>query len=74
MTEKEFESYKKKFGENVKAIRERKGMSQRDVSYNCNIENGKISEIENGKHDLRMSTLIDLAKGLGVKINDLFDF
>lgn len=74
MTEKELATAKKKFGENLKRIREEKGMSLRDVSYNCSIENSKISEIEHGKHNVTLGTILELAKGLDIAASKLLDF
>lgn len=39
----------KKFGENLRKIRNAHHFSLRDVSKKCNIENGQISKIENGQ-------------------------
>ncbi len=74
MTDKELQAFKTKFGENARAIREAKGLSQRDVSLSCKLERGKISEIENGKHDIRLKTIMELCKGLDVHPSQLFNF
>ena len=73
MTKQELLSAKKKFGKNVQRIRKQKGMSLLDVSYNCNLMDGKISEIEHGKHNITLSTILELAKGLEVHPSELFD-
>lgn len=74
MTDRELSTAKKKFGENAKKIREQKGLSLRDVSYNCSIENSKISEIEHGKHNVTLGTILELAKGLDIEPTKLLDF
>ena len=74
MTKQELQAAKKKFGKNAQKIRLAKGMSLLDVSYNCNLLNGKISEIEHGKHNITLSTLLELAKGLDVPPAELLSY
>lgn len=73
MTSQEITTLKKRIGRNVKRIRESKGLSLREVSYNCSIGHSRISEIEHGKHDMRISTLVELAEGLGVEVAKLLE-
>jgi len=73
MTKQELLAAKKKFGKNVQRIRKEKGMSLLDVSYNCTLMDGKISEIEHGKHNITLSTILELAKGLEIHASELFD-
>ena len=53
-----------KFGENLRRLRESRNLSLRDVAMNCNIDNGQISNIEQGKVNITLNTLLELAKGL----------
>lgn len=65
----------KKFGEHVKQLRLRSGLTQDDVVLNSSkITKATISDIENGKRNFAFTTLIDLAKGLNVLPKDLVDF
>jgi len=65
----------KKFGKHINYLREKSGLSQNDVVLNGNkITKGTISDIENGKRNLSLTTLIDLANGLKVHPKELFDF
>lgn len=73
MTKQEQQAAKKKFGKTVQKIRNEKGMSLLDVSYNCSLLDGKISEIEHGKHNITLSTILELAKGLEVHPSELFE-
>ncbi len=50
-----------RFGSHVKKIREQKGLSLRDLSYACNIDNSKISKIETGKVNITLLTVLELA-------------
>ena len=38
----------KKFGENLQKLRKDRGLSLRQMSYSCNIDNSKIAKIEKG--------------------------
>lgn len=65
----------KKFGEYVKQLRLRSGLTQDDVVLNSSkITKATISDIENGKRNFAFTALIDLAKGLNVLPKDLVDF
>lgn len=74
MNEKELYLLKIKFGENLRKIREGKGLSLLQLSYNCSIDESKISKIEHGKFNITISTLVELAKGLEVHPKKLLDF
>lgn len=43
------------------------------MSYNCSIDDSKISKIEHGKINITLGTIIELAKGLEVHPQKLFD-
>src|SRR5882672_11897724 len=49
-------------------------MSLLQVSYNCSIDESKISKIEHGKFNITLSTIVELAKGLEVHPSKLFDY
>lgn len=71
MNSKKKEIAKKEFGRIVKAIRLRQHLTVRDISRNCDLDNSKISKIENGKMNSCLSTIVELALGLGVQPSDL---
>jgi transcriptional regulator with XRE-family HTH domain len=54
------------FGENLRALRTEKGLSQRALFALCGIDNGMISRMENGTVNVTLSTLKSLADALGV--------
>ncbi|MXV53208.1 helix-turn-helix domain-containing protein [Pedobacter sp. HMF7647] len=74
MPSKDTEELQKKFGENLKKIREEKGLSLREVASRCNLDNSNISKIENGQFNIQLSKIFELAKGLGVEARDLLNF
>jgi transcriptional regulator with XRE-family HTH domain len=63
-----------KFGAHLKQIREAKGLSLRGLSSRCDLDSSKISRMENGKTNLQLTSIFELAKGLGVEPKELLDF
>ena len=68
------QQYLKKFGENLKKVREAKGISQRSLATSCNVDSSHISKIERGEKNITILTIIELAQGLEVKPKKLWDF
>ena len=63
-----------KFGLHLKNLREDRNLSLRDLAARCNLDHSKIGKIENGKTNLQLSTIIELARGLNLSPKDLLDF
>jgi transcriptional regulator with XRE-family HTH domain len=63
-----------KFGEHLKSTREQLKLSQDDVAARCDVTKGNLSNIENGKKDFTFTTLLEIAKGLGIHPKELLDF
>ena len=59
-------------GNQLRALRKRKGMSQRDLSRKLRMHPSALSLIERGLRDTRMSTWTRIATGLGVDVARLF--
>lgn len=74
MREKDYTEIQNKFGERLQRIRMSKGLSLRALAANCDIDDSKISKIENGKFNIKLSTIIELANGLEIKPRELLDF
>lgn len=53
---------------NLRAARESKGLSQRELSGKSGVPQGHISKIENGAVDLRVSSLVALARVLDLEL------
>jgi len=60
-----------KFGDNMKKIRLEKGMSQGDICRALGLDRAYISNIENGKQNLTISTMEKVAKALGMSVDQL---
>ncbi len=63
-----------KFGANLRRVRMEKGLSLRALAANCNLDDSNISKIEQGKVNIQLTTLFELAKGLGVESSELLNF
>lgn len=61
----------KKFGTQVKTLREAKNLSLRELSYACDIDNSKISKIEKGQINITLTTILQLAKALETEPSQL---
>ena len=71
---KDYSLLKDKFGSHLKKIRESKGYSLKDVDFRCDLDESNISKIENGRVNIQLSTIFELAKGLGIEAKELLDF
>jgi transcriptional regulator with XRE-family HTH domain len=52
---------RKKLGERVRALREKRGWSQEELAHETGFGRSFMSAIERGKKDIRLSTLCKLA-------------
>ena len=68
------QEYLKKFGENLKKIREAVGISQRELASLCVVDHSHISKIERGEKNITILTVLELANALEVKPKKLLDF
>ena len=62
------------FGKEVAKIREKKGISLRELQIKTSISYSALSRIEHGKVNITLLSLLDLADGLGVSPKKLLDF
>lgn len=61
-------------GSRIRDIRTKKGLTQDELAEEMGINPKYLSGIERGKENPTMTTLINLAKALGVPIAEVFDF
>lgn len=69
--------YKKeliKLGQHIRSIRESKGMSQEQLAADAEIPYSSVNEIEAGKTNPTVASLMALAEALEVPLNELTDF
>jgi transcriptional regulator with XRE-family HTH domain len=70
--EKKYVDNQKVFGENVRTIRQAKGMSQTDLAAICGYEKTAISRIENGRTNVTIKTASSIAAALETDVQLLF--
>lgn len=58
-------------GDNIKRIREAKGVSQQELASKCNYEKSNMSRLEAGKTNPTIYTLSTVALALGIPLHDL---
>jgi len=62
---------KLKVGQNIRAERNRVGITQEALAERCDMHPVEVGRAERGTRDLRVSTIAKLAKGLGVPACEL---
>ena len=62
---------KEQLGANIRRIRRDAGLSQMQLSHLCNLHFSEISRLERGGRDARLSTIVKVARGLGVPAAEL---
>ena len=61
----------KKFGENLKSVREFLGLTLKDLSIKSGLTEACISQVETGKREPKLSTIVKLLNALNVKFERL---
>jgi transcriptional regulator with XRE-family HTH domain len=62
----------KQFGDRVRALRERAGLSQEGLAAKVGVHRTYLGGVERGERNLCLRNIIRLAKALGVHPGDLF--
>jgi transcriptional regulator with XRE-family HTH domain len=58
---------------NLRRLRKAKGLSQSELATDAGLHQHHVSEIENGRLDLRLGTIHKLARALGAAPRELFE-
>ena len=59
-------------GQRIRAIREKKGLSQESVALTCGLDRSYFGGIERGEHNVAVVNLEKIAIALDIPIKDLF--
>lgn len=62
-----------RFGNQVRKLRNRRGISQEELAKKAKLDLTTINEIENGNRDPMLKTIWKIANALDVKLSQLFD-
>lgn len=57
----------------IKELRNQRGLTQEKLARRAGLSPGYLARLEIGMHDPQMSTLLKLAKALGVKVAQLLE-
>jgi transcriptional regulator with XRE-family HTH domain len=61
-----------KLGSNLKALREKRNLTQLDIEVKTGIYTSDLSKIENGQTNLSFTKLVKLAAALKVQLNEIY--
>ncbi len=64
---------KQKIGQRIKELREKKEMSQKDLSYAADLDRSYIASIENGQRNVSIVNIEKIATALNVTIKEFFN-
>lgn len=62
---------RKKLGERVRQLREKRGWSQEELAHRSGLARSFTGAIERGEKDIRISTLVKLAKTFDLSVQQL---
>ncbi len=68
------EKFIRAFGERIKNLREKAGLTQESLSYSSGLTVNQIGRIERGEINTTISSVMAIAKALKIKPSVLFDF
>ena len=74
MISKKDKAFLQKFGMHLRQLREAQGLSLRELSYLCDIDNSKISRMEQGKTNVTLRTVLQLSEALEISPMELLNF
>lgn len=61
-----------RLGLRIKQVRIDKGMSQKDLAYEADLDRSYIASVENGQRNISIVNIEKIAKALGVSLRTLF--
>ncbi len=68
------EMFLKKFGKNVKLERIKKDLTQEQLAEKMDVSNNYISGIENGRSNMSLGKILELADYIGTDVQNLLIF
>ena len=61
-----------RLGRRIKQVRIDKGMSQKDLAYEADLDRSYIASVENGQRNISIVNIEKITKALGVSLSTLF--
>ncbi len=65
--------YRKVFGEAVRAYRQEAGLTQEGLAERAGMPHNVIAEVERGNRECSLTSMVKIAKALGVRVKDLLE-
>jgi transcriptional regulator with XRE-family HTH domain len=62
-----------RLGQNIKTRREGDDLTQEDLAAACDLHPTEIGRVERGERDIRLSTVVRVARGLQVTPSELLE-
>ncbi len=62
-----------KIGNRIKHLREEKGIAQRDLALNADLDRSYIAGIESGQRNVSIVNVARIAAALDISLKDFFD-
>ncbi len=66
-------SVSQRFGDRVRDLRKRAGLSQEKLGERCDLHRTEIGRLEQGEANPQLATIEKVARGLGVELGVLFE-
>jgi transcriptional regulator with XRE-family HTH domain len=61
-------------GKRIEEIIKTKGLKTREVAHDADLDVENLRKYIKGKQEMKVSTMLKIAKSLGVTVEDLFNF
>jgi transcriptional regulator with XRE-family HTH domain len=62
----------KRFGERVRELRKKKGLSQEALAFSCDLDRTYIGGVERGERNISLLNIQKIADALGIPVRELF--
>ena len=70
--QQDVEQAQKSLGRRIRALRGRRGWSQEELASVCGLHRTYMGHVERGEKNVSLSTILRVARGLGVRLPELF--
>lgn len=60
-------------GHRIKQLREKKGMSQKDLAFESDLDRSYIASVENGQRNISIVNITKIATALKVSLKEFFN-
>lgn len=64
---------KNNIGQRIRELRDQRGLSQKDLSYNADLDRSYIAGVENGKRNISIVNVQKIAQALNINLQEFFN-